>query len=678
MIRINRLKIIVKTDSLNFGFDQAFDKKVNFIGSYDNTKGKSSCIQAIYYSLGLEELIGGRKEKTLTSVFRKQLNFNNNTYNVLETDFYLEIENAQKYPITIYRPANKEGHDANLMTIFFGNIAETLEGKIKSEDMYVHNKDAATSQRGFHRYLEEFIGWELPYVPTYNEADRKLYIQILFSAMFIEQKRGWADLFTTMPNFGIKEPQKRTVEFLIGMETWVNEKKKQELTFKEQSIKNKWKDLHNEVYNDLHRYNSYITGLPTNPEILHENYMDMLALFKRVSQDNSLSINDYLASLNVQLGELKNQKIAVKDNIATLQLELVAKREEEAQLDNLLKTEQEKFQFEKSSLQSLKSSLEIINKDIINNKDVQSVKKLGSVQAFELNKDRCPTCHQDLHDSLLPQDVNFNVMSVEDNIKHLESQKTMLEFAFNSHKKNIETIKENIQIIESNLFSVRRFIRILINDIYSHDDNVSETVAYKKITIQNEIEDLKSLQQIVIEKCYAFQSLSDDWKVYLSEKSQLPKDKFTDHDKECIVALEKHFKNNLRQYGYKSIVDFNSIKISEDKLTPISDKFDLKFDSSASDNIRGIWAYTVALMQTSDECHGNHSKLLIFDEPDQQRVIVSDLKALLNSMANYPSDSQVIIGMTLNDEETRAAVKALDQSKCNVIILDDYAITPLK
>lgn len=32
---------------------------------------------------------------------------------------------------------------------------------------------------------------------------------------------------------------------------------------------------------------------------------------------------------------------------------------------------------------------------------------------------------------------------------------------------------------------------------------------------------------------------------------------------------------------------------------PVIDKFDMKFDSSASDNIRAIWSYTLALLQTS-------------------------------------------------------------------------------
>ena len=70
MLKINRLRIIVNTESGKFGFDERFEKQLNFIASHKNTRGKSSCIEAIYYCLGLEELIGGKNEKALKPVFR--------------------------------------------------------------------------------------------------------------------------------------------------------------------------------------------------------------------------------------------------------------------------------------------------------------------------------------------------------------------------------------------------------------------------------------------------------------------------------------------------------------------------------------------------------------------------------------------------------------------------------
>ncbi len=68
-----------------------------------------------------------------------------------------------------------------------------------------------------------------------------------------------------------------------------------------------------------------------------------------------------------------------------------------------------------------------------------------------------------------------------------------------------------------------------------------------------------------------------------------------------IKTLRNHFINNLRQFGYKSILNLNQIDISLESYLPVIEGFDMKFDSSASDNIRAIWAFILALLQTSNE-----------------------------------------------------------------------------
>ncbi|PFD08246.1 hypothetical protein CN269_31030, partial [Bacillus thuringiensis] len=73
---------------------------------------------AIYYCLGIEELIGGKKEKALKPVFRKILEHNGKEIPVLESNFYLEIQNKEQKIVTIYRSANKQNYDSNLITLY--------------------------------------------------------------------------------------------------------------------------------------------------------------------------------------------------------------------------------------------------------------------------------------------------------------------------------------------------------------------------------------------------------------------------------------------------------------------------------------------------------------------------------------------------------------------------------
>ena len=65
---------------------------------------------------------------------------------------------------------------------------------------------------------------ELPLVRTSDGNERKLYLQMIFASMFIEQKHGWSDILSGMPVFGIRESKKRIVEYILGLDTLKHEK----------------------------------------------------------------------------------------------------------------------------------------------------------------------------------------------------------------------------------------------------------------------------------------------------------------------------------------------------------------------------------------------------------------------------------------------------------------------
>ena len=69
MLRINAIKIEVNTTDGLYGTFNTFSEGLNILKG-DNTTGKSTLVQSIFYGLGLEELIGGRGEKTMQSVLK--------------------------------------------------------------------------------------------------------------------------------------------------------------------------------------------------------------------------------------------------------------------------------------------------------------------------------------------------------------------------------------------------------------------------------------------------------------------------------------------------------------------------------------------------------------------------------------------------------------------------------
>ena len=169
MLRINRLRIEIKTGNAEsggvYGFDEKFSNGLTFIASNNNTAGKSSVLEATYYCLGFEEIIGGRNEKVLTSVYKSTIHDGDKDWNVLESGAYLEISNGNEI-VTIYRSAKLETKDPRLVTVYYGDYDSIGNQKTQPEDMYLHDGGAATNEKGFHSFLESFLHIQLPLVQT--------------------------------------------------------------------------------------------------------------------------------------------------------------------------------------------------------------------------------------------------------------------------------------------------------------------------------------------------------------------------------------------------------------------------------------------------------------------------------------------------------------------------------
>lgn len=160
---------------------------------------------------------------------------------------------------------------------------------------------------------------------------------------------------------------------------------------------------------------------------------------------------------------------------------------------------------------------------------------------------------------------------------------------------------------------------------------------------------------------------------YREEYEKLPKKDISESDAEIIAAFKRNFIKNLRKYKYKSAPDIEAVDIPVETCLPSIDGFDMKFDSSASDNIRIIWSFTIALLQTSLEKEGNHPGLLIFDEPAQHSIVTSDMESLIQSVLDLKGSAQVIVGITLNNEELKKSIENLPVEDATIINIGERA-----
>lgn len=678
MLRIIRLRVEINTIKGTYGIDESFKDGLNFIASFENTCGKSSILAAIYYCLGFEQILGGAGRigsKVLTSAFKTAIEDNGESLTVTESGAYLEINNGNETR-TIYRNIKSESKDNHLVTVYYGNYNSISNNKILSEDYYVNIQNSATSEKGFHTFLEEFLHMELPLVRTSDGNERKLYLQMIFASMFIEQKHGWSDILSGMPVFGIRESKKRIVEYILGLDTLKNEKERDRLNIVKTQIEYKWDQLISDFKKAVHSELCEVSNLPIHPQVLSDIDYSRIV----VSVLGSASIKEEIQSLNDEYNGLRQLKPLVCDNFDALNIELSETETQILAFENRLDEINRSLASCNEAIKRLNSDLILVKSDIRNNNDAARLQKFGSeTVGGDISSNICPVCKQHIQDNLLDAETVSGFMSIEDNIRHLREQKKMLEFTLGSRKELHEKLNREKDDLEVRLQTLRRLAHTLRSDLFTTTDTeASEAIMLKRIEISNRIERLSKLENTIISLTEQLKGLSVEWNTYLDQKNKLPKKDISESDIEKITLLKKRFIENLKRYHYSSLSSFEGIEISiNSSLLPTIDGFDMKFDSSASDGIRVIWAFTMALLQVSIEKNGNHPGVIIFDEPAQQSIVPEDMKSFIKTVVEIKKSFQIITAITLNSQELIDIIDNLDTSSYHKILIEGKSFKKL-
>ena len=317
--------------------------------------------------------------------------------------------------------------------------------------MYIHDKGGATDiTYGFHFFLSEFLGWSLPEVMNNQGQPAHLYIQQIAPVFMIEQKSGWSDFFSTMPYYGIKQATSRVIEFILNMDIFENQKKKTELNYREDCIKETWKTEYIRISN-LARDTRYdLQGVTENPSIL-----DIKEVFLVKETENGvIDIESELLLLQKEYEELSQIPVkSIGENAEIFEKELNDLQYNLKQKSLLYDVLNSDLLLNEQQLEELKEQLSDVISDLQKNKSALKIRNLGGEIQSEIAVSICPTCHQHIEDSLLPHNVQEIPMSIDENIQYLESKKKMIEKYIEGQSKKcneynmINEIKININTI---------------------------------------------------------------------------------------------------------------------------------------------------------------------------------------------------------------------------------------
>ena len=641
MIKINELYIKVNTANDLFEFHETFDKRLNIITSYSNTKGKSTIGESILFCLGLEEILGQKNEKAVKPVLRSLIEKNGKEERVIQSDVFLEVENNKGNIITIQRSPVHNSREVKLVSVYENSMEEVMNKECSFKDYFVHDSGAAKNIRGFHAFLEQFIGYRLPLVSTYDGNNIPLYIQTLISCFYIEQKKGWMNILATMPTyFKIKDSKKRVIEYVLGLSVLETERAYNKAKAQLKSRETEWKVLYNSIISKSKNSEGLIIkGLREKPYIISEN--ENLMIFQRENGENK-EIKKVIEEINEKIRALNNiEEPIIENRQEALNRELSELSQLNEEFSIKLSEIISEYTLEKEQLESIKNRIEDIKKDLQESKDLKKLIELGSLENTSIAKSKCPTCGQKINDTFFEQCGELKIMTIEESINCLSNEKTMLEFSYNAQYDLVQAKKEIITTLEKRIEHISDRIRVVKSDLITNNKAISQSHIHRIVNLEIDKQNIIEFEKNINELYQQLRDIGKKWGKAKEELAKLPSNLINNKDKDILKAFNKEFKSLLILFNFES-TDIESIYIDEYNYLPSVEGFDLYSDSSASDTVRIIWSYIIALQKIS-KVYGNNIGFLLLDEPAQQNTDISSAKELLKELLKLSENQQVFV-----------------------------------
>lgn len=654
-LEIIRLKITVNTfEQKVFSTNIPFSSGLNVIRA-ENTSGKSTCVNAIAYILGLESILGPLKAKPFPkSLYEYILDSkeNGNVYNVSNSYVELSIKNSSNQQVHLKRYIKG---DNKYITV--------IDEEGKSHDYFLDHYGtlgSSKSEFGFHNWLEKFMLWDLPFVPNLSGGKTKLYLQTIFPLFFIEQKRGWSEIQANVPNvYGIKNVKRTALEYVLDISDFENQNK---INYYRQTIDNliqQWDFIDKNILNLCEISNIKFKGLN---KIGNQNF----PLEFHISDiDADISIHSFKISLINELNELESSLdiINFDEEINTLKSITIK------QSDDLSNLENKKQQFQ-VVIYDLEKKIGIIHSDLQKYKQLKLLSDLGSENISDLKIENCPICNSKLNDNLhIDHNSQSRPMSLEENIKFLNEQWIFFKNIKDKHVNELSELENSIIKLGFNLKANQQKLFNLESDSSASHSEMRFQIR-KKIEKEQKLNEINIFLDKIDNLEESLRKTQLNWKNTNNALAKVIEQSQGGRSESILCKLQDIMQKNLKLFGF-SESSTNQITISHTTYRPEQNGYDIIAETSASDYIRVIWAYTLALLELAQDQTEkiNHCGFVVFDEPRQHEAKEKSLYDLIQTTSNTFSKSGQAI-FTTSFENFKES-QLIDFDNINLIYLND-------
>lgn len=646
MMRIDKLEISIEAyanndhnDIRHFGRVLDFTSGLNLVVG-DNTSGKTTLVECLFYALAMEELIEGKPcDKTLDKAVKSQFLYmepdgNQHEWLVKESFVQIQLSNTNEETITVKRKIVSDDKQQNKMYVWQSPILDKMERK-DCREYYIHNRDDHNTEHneGFYALLADFADLPIIPVPARNTDKTIFYMQTVFTASYIEQKRGWSDFFANIRSYNIINPKQKLVEYLMGYDTNTDLINSIGLKEKRKKLENLWSTKVTAVKNYLSYNGLYTDGLQT--EIKQQKIeLDELRIAVR---SESVEIYTYKERLKQRIQELENKQKSSQVGNGYEQYLVVLKRYEQhiEEYKNYcieLVTEADK-------LDNIREHIKYIESEM---KRYDSLRKVNNI-ITTLDVKICPTCHQHL-----PSDTSTQSALTSSQIQASRDMLSMQRSFLMPMVKRLEAALKNKEL----------------NKLYLDKQLRKEEVEVKMMASQNNINlyPLSTNEQFELVDCKTKVVTLDEVELHTREQIEQLSHIKNDYQQVCgkikklgdmeeddlpTAQMLSAFRKLLNKFNYTSNNVINEVFFKEEDTTykylPVikhgeNNEEEIRADSSASDFIRSIWAYYLTLLTESKR----HPGFLVMDEPCQHSMKEESLTHLFEVCASI-TDKQTIL-----------------------------------
>ena len=652
MLRIRALDITVESEGGEFGV-RIDDLPVGLtVFRANNSAGKSTLVQSIIFALGMEGMLSASHKVPLPHAMTSEIEADGQKYRVKRSWVELEIENS-KGEVACVRRYAQGGDRPNLIHLFKGayltaSDQELSEG-IESEELYARLAGAAQNKKGFHYWLKNFIGWELPIVPKYNEGESPLYLECIFPLMIVEQKKAWTGIQARMPtHLQIRDVSKRSIEFILGLDVFKKLVDRQRLQEEQTGLLKGWNSKNDEITALAREVHAVPHGLLDKPSDDFEGFRLM------ISRDKSwIGLSQEMEVLESELRKLDSRPVPTVEQLSEeVESELDALTDKLIEIDFVQSDLLSELQFARGNITALEVRIAALKEDERENKDAKKIRALKQSQDLSITQSgKCPTCSQAIDDTLLPLDAKSQPMTIDETITFIEDQLKLFNATLSTERRTLAAKETQLKKLQASGAEYRTRIRTLKDALVAASSSPSVSDVEARIRLRDKIKLLRRTIERVEEENEQITQIGADYLDRTQKLKKMGKDLLSAKDMAKVGDLEKLFQKHAQQFGVTSLPP-KSITISTNTYQPEYEGFNLEFELSASDNIRTIWAYLHSLLELSRKVEStNHLGLLILDEPRQQETKRPSFREFFKRASSAKEANQQVFVATSEETE---------------------------